>query len=133
MLGAIHIWRPWKLSNFQDSFIPLVHLCTKFFHLLDLERPILNRSLPPLLQQTMEQQQHHASERKKSNQKQNQVKSCSNWLQVLLFGLAQKQCNGIIKRWLYYQTPESKGRFLVNNTLMSDSAYVQSWRKSNFL
>ena len=123
MLGTIHIWRPWKLFNFQDPSIPLVHLCTTIFHPLDLGRPILNRSPLPLLQQTMEQQQHHASEWTKSKQKQNQVTSCSNWPRVLLLDLAHKQRNGIIKGWLHCLTPESKGRFLFNNISMFDSAW----------
>ena len=37
-LGMIHIWPPWKLSNFQDLHI-LAHLRPKFFHPLDLGRP----------------------------------------------------------------------------------------------
>ena len=37
----IHIWRPWKLSSFQDPPPP------KFFHPLDIGRPISNGS-PPL-------------------------------------------------------------------------------------
>ena len=34
-----------------------------------------------------------------------------------MFGLAHKQCNGIIEGWLRCHTSESKGRFLVNNIL----------------
>ena len=71
--------------------------------------------------QTMEQQPHRACERTKSKQKQNQVTSHSNWPRVLLFDLAHKQCNGIIKEWLHCLTSESNGRFLVNNILMFDS------------
>ena len=71
----------------------------------------------------MEQQPHRACERTKSKQKQNQVTSHSNWPRVLLFDLAHKQCNGIIKGWLHCLTPESIGRFLVNNILMFDSAW----------
>ena len=58
------------------------------------------------------------------NKKQNQVMSYSNWPRVLLFDLAHKQCNGIIKGWLHYLTSEPKGRFLVNNTLMFGSWYL---------
>ena len=47
--------------------------------------------------QTMEKQPHRACERMKSNQKLNQVMPHSNWPRVLLFDLAHKQCNGIIK------------------------------------
>ena len=49
--------------------------------------------------------------------------SHSNWPRVLLFDLAHKQCNGIIKGWLHCLTSESKGRFLVNNVLMFGSAW----------
>ena len=44
----IHIWRPWKLSKFQDPPTPLVHLRPTFFHPLDLGRPILNEHTPPI-------------------------------------------------------------------------------------
>ena len=66
------------------------------------------------LTQTMEQQPYHACERTKANQKQDQVTSHSNWPRVLLFHLAHKQRNGIIKWWFHCLTSESKGRFLVN-------------------
>ena len=48
-LGTIHIWYPWKLSNFQDPphLPPPVHLRPKFLHILDLVHPILNEPLPP--------------------------------------------------------------------------------------
>ena len=55
--------------------------------------------------------------------KQNQVTSRSNWPHVILFDLAHKQCNGIIKGWLHCLTLESKGRFLVNNILMFGSTW----------
>ena len=61
----------------------------------------------------MEQQSRRACERTKSKQKQ--VTSYSNWPRVLLFDIAYKQCNCIIKGWLYCLTSESKGRFLLNN------------------
>ena len=66
----------------------------------------------------MEEQPCHACEQTKSKQKQNQLTSDSNYPCVLLFDLAQKQCNGIIKRWLHCLTSESKPRFLVNNTII---------------
>ena len=69
----------------------------------------------------MEQQLQRACERTKSKQKQNQVTSRSNWPCIILFDLAHKQCNGIVKGWLHYLTPESKGTFLVNNILMFSS------------
>ena len=43
LLGMIHKWRPWKLSNFQD---PHVHLRPKFFHCLDLGCPVSNEPPP---------------------------------------------------------------------------------------
>ena len=66
---------------------------------------------------------HFACERTKSKQKQNQVTSYSNWPHILLFDLAQKQCNDIIKGWLHCLTSESNGRFLVNNMLMFGSTW----------
>ena len=63
--------------------------------------------------QTMEQQPHRAREWTKSNKKtQNKVTSYSNWPRVLLFDLAHKQCNGIIKGWLHCLTSDSKGSFI---------------------
>ena len=52
-----------------------------------------------------------------------QVTSHSNWPCVLLFDLAHKQCNGIIKETLHYLKCELIGRFLVSNILMFDSAW----------
>ena len=40
--------------------------------------------------------------------------SHSNRSRVLLFDLAHKYCNGIIKGWLHCLTSESKGRFVSN-------------------
>ena len=71
----------------------------------------------------MEKQPHRACERTKSKQKRKQVKPHSNWPRVLMFNLTHKQCNGIIKGWLHCLTSETKGRFLVNNTLMFCSAW----------
>ena len=62
--------------------------------------------------QTMEQQPHRACEWTKSKQKQNQIKSHSNWPRVLLlFNLAHKQCNCIIQGCLHCLTSESKEGF----------------------
>ena len=47
------------------------------------------------------------------------ITSHSNWPRVLLFDLAHKQCNGIIKGWLHYLKSESNTRFFVNNISMS--------------
>ena len=65
----------------------------------------------------------HVNERTKSKQKQNQVMSHSNWPSVVLFDLAHKPCNGIIKGWLHCLTSDSKGRFLANNILMFGSSW----------
>ena len=54
---------------------------------------------------------------KKSKQKQNQVRSHSNEPSVLLFDLAHKQCNGIVKGWPHCYSSEWKGTFFVNNIL----------------
>ena len=45
----------------------------------------------------MQQQLHRACERTATKQKQNQVASRSHGPRVLLFDLARKHCNGIIK------------------------------------
>ena len=80
------MWRPWKLSNLQDTpsslSIYVQNFFTPFFH---------------------------------------QVTSHSNWPCVLLFDLAHKQCNGIVKRWLHCIS--AKGTFIVNNILMFGSAW----------
>ena len=111
LLGTIHICGPWKLSNFPDP-LPPVHLHQKRF-----------LTPWPRTSSFMEQQPHRACERTKSKQKQYQVKSHSNWLRVLLFDLAHKPWNGIIKGWLHCLTPGSIGRLLVNNILMFDSTW----------
>ena len=70
--------------------------------------------------QTIEQQPHRACESTKSNKKIiNKATSYSNLPRVLLFDLAHKQCNDIIKGWLHYLTSESKGRFLANTILLA--------------
>ena len=116
------------MSNFQD-LPPPVHLRSKLFHPLDFGCPVLNEApptpipLPNPPQKTMEQQPHRACERRKLTEKQNQVTSHSNWPGVLLFDIANKQCNDIIKEWLHCLTPESIRRFLIINVLMFDSAW----------
>ena len=67
----------------------------------------------------MEQQLQHACERTKSKQKQNQAR---HGPRVILFDLAHKQYNGIIKECFDCLTSESKGRIFVNNILMFGSA-----------
>ena len=62
----------------------------------------------------------HANDRNKKKKK-NQITSYSNWPCVLLFDLAHKQCNGIVKRWLHCIS--AKGTFIVNNILMFGSAW----------
>ena len=58
----------------------------------------------------------HVNER---NQNKSKVMSNSNLPRVLLFNLAHKQRNGIIKGWLHFLTSEAKGRLLVNNILLA--------------
>ena len=101
-----------------------VHLRPKFFHPLDLGRPILNepaRPSPKIYGKNIAPSLW--TNKIKTKQKQNQVTSHSNWPRVLLFDLAHKQCNGIIKEWLYYLKPELIRRFFVNNKLMFDSVW----------
>ena len=110
----IHIWRPWKLSSFQDHPTP-VHL-------------VRNSSSPCTLNVQSQTNRplskwYYTCELTKLKQTQNQVTSHSKWPRVLLFDLALKQCNGIIKGWLYCLTSELKGRFLANNILMFGSAW----------
>ena len=73
----------------------------------------------------MVQQLHRAWQRTKSKQKQNQIKSHSNWSRVLLSDLAYKQCNCIIQGWVHGLTSESKGKFLVYNIcVLVNNIYV---------
>ena len=79
-------------------FKTLHHLSIKVQNIsatLTLNFQLVNNSLPHPLHKIMEQQPYCPCERTKSKQKQNQVTSYSNRLRVLLFNLAQKQCNGI--------------------------------------
>ena len=50
--------------------------------------------------------------------------SQSNWPHVLLFDLTNKQCNGILIRWLHCLMLESKGRFLVNNNILTINVWL---------
>ena len=61
----------------------------------------------------------------KRNQNKNKTKSHHIQIlpRVLLFDLAHKQLNGIIKEWLHSLTPESIGTFLFNKIIMFDSAW----------
>ena len=97
-LGMIHIWRPWKLSNFQDP-LPPVHLFPKFFHPLDLGRPISNEPPAPNYNQSVKK----------------------IWSKDDYYMLSTKFI--IIKRWFHCLTSESKGRFLVINKLMFGSEW----------
>ena len=93
--------------RFQYQLINLVWLCTTWKR-----------------KQTIEEQTHRTCEQTKSKQKQKKVTSHSNLPRVLLFDLAYKQYNGIIKGWLHCLMPEWKGRgLLVNNILMFGSAW----------
>ena len=51
-----------------------------------------------------------------------------------MIDLSHKQCNGIIKGWLYCLTLESKGRFFVNTRSSSQKHFViQLHEKLNFI
>ena len=108
-LGTIHIWRPLKLSNFQDP-PALVHLRPIFFHLLDLGCPILNKPLTPLTNY-----QTTTSPCMWTNEIKTKTKASH-----VTFKLTTRS---IIKVWLHSLTPESIGRVLVNNKLMFDSTW----------
>ena len=82
--------------------------------------------------QTMEYKPHRVCEQTKSKQTQNQVTSHSNWTSVILFNLAQKQGNGIIKGWLSYLTSGQKEDFLSVRYCLAQHD-VWSWRQSNLL
>ena len=76
---------------------------------------------------------NRAFERTKSKQKQNQVRSHWSWPRVILFDLAHKRCNGIIKGWLLCLTSEWKGRLLVSNIqLVFGSAWRQAMAQIQF-
>ena len=55
----------------------------------------------------------------KQKHTKNKVTRYSNWPRVLLFDLAHKQCNDIIRGWLHCLTSESKERFLASNILLA--------------
>ena len=116
ILGTIHIWYPWKLSNFQDPRPPMFIYVQNFFSFPWPWTSSFKRTLQPSLAN------YETMWANEMENKQNQVTSHSNWPRVLLFDLAHKQCNGIIKRWLHCLA-EAIGRFLVNNNLMFDSAW----------
>ena len=63
----------------------------------------------------------HVNER---NQNKNKTKLSHVQIDhaLILFDLAHKLCNGIIKEWLHCLTSDSKGRFLVIIMLMFGSA-----------
>ena len=95
---------------------PSIHLCSKFFHPLDLKRPILNEpALPTTTTTTISNKLWnnnrtvHINERNQS--KKNQVTSHLNLSRVLLIDWAHKQYNGIIKGWLHCLTPEASIKY----------------------
>ena len=91
----IHIWRPWKLSNFQD---PHPYPSTS-------EIPLHPRSWTSNFKQTPPLQMIT-----------NELKK--NMIQGWLFGYYMLSTKFIInKRWLHCLTSESKRKFLVSNIL----------------
>ena len=127
LLGTIHIWRSSNYLLFKTADPSSVHLRPKYFHTLDLGRPIWNKS-PHLSNKlwnnngTVDVNKRNQNKNKKQKQ-QNQVTPHSSWLLALLFDLSHKQCNGIIKGWLYCHKPESIERFLADNIFMFYSAW----------
>ena len=120
ILGMMHIWHTGKLSKFQYPLPPCSYTSKNFPPLWPWTSNYKRN--PHSLQQTMEQ--HCACERTESKQKK-KVTSHSNWSRVLSFDLAHKQSNGNIKKWLHCLSSESKGKFLVSNILMFDTACLQ--------
>ena len=80
-------------------------------------QPVLIAQLENLNKQWNNNYTVHVNKR---SQNKNKTKSCHIEIDNAFY-LAHKQCNGIIKGWLYCLTSESKGRFLVN-MLMFGSA-----------
>ena len=80
--GMAHIWRPWKLSNFQDRHLLSIYVQNSSTP-LTLDIQCLTK--PPF------SRWYRACKQKKPKQKQNQVTWHSNWPLVLLFDLAHKQ------------------------------------------
>ena len=132
---SICLWRPRKVSDFQKTLFS-VHLPPNFLHPLDLGRPILNQLPPPPPPPPPSPSTTLANKLWNNNrtvhvneQNQNKNKTTSRHIQIdhtfWFFNLANKQYNGIIindEAWLHCLTLVSKGTFLVNNTLMFDSA-----------
>ena len=135
----IHIWRPWKLSNFQDPKPPLSIYVQNSFTSFTLDVQFQATSPPPLLPMI--------TNKLKENTFQGWLLYVipslrSPFLFIinslilfdfpltsfhlaetsLLFDLAHRKCNGIRKGWLHCLTSEWKGRFLVNSILMFGSA-----------
>ena len=108
--GDTHM-TPWKLSKFQAS-PPTVYLLPNFSTPLPTWPWTSNfkRIFSP---SSTNYGTTNACERTKSKQKQNQITSHSNWPRVLLFRVAHKQCNRIIKRWVHCLTSELKAWCLV--------------------
>ena len=92
-----------KIVQFSRPPTPLVHLRPKFFHPLDLGRPISNDPPPPQMIPCM--RTNEIKTKTKPSQVTFKLTTCS----ILRFS----STNNIIKRLLHCLT--SKGRFLVNN------------------
>ena len=117
------MWRPWKWSNFQDPYT-LSPSTSKIFSPPWPWTSNFKRTRPSLTKNIWKK--HRTVLVNKQNQNKTKTKlstSHSNWPRVLLFDLAHKQCNGIIKKWLLCLKPELMRRFFVNNKLMFDSAW----------
>ena len=108
-LTFLHIWRPWKLSNFHGP--PLLCPSTsKIFSPPGTWKSNFKRTPSPTPPLTHNTHPHTLSNKLWNNNhtvhvnKQNQVTWRSSWPPVLLFDLAHKQCHGIIKEWLHCLT-----------------------------
>ena len=111
-------WSLEKIRNLEQYTLKIIKILRTASLASNITGSYIKKSVPTFLvlilqstcficttwkcKQTMEQQSHRACEWTKSKQKQkeNQVTSHSNWPRVVLFDLAHKKCNGIIKAWL---------------------------------
>ena len=125
----IHIWRPWKLSNFQGPPTPLSIYVQNSSTPLTLDVQFQTNFKPTANQ--LKENTVHVNEQ---NQNRNKTKSPHMQIEcVLLFYLAHKQCICIIKGLLHCQTSSlSKGRFLVNNILIFGSVWCLVIAKNIF-
>ena len=107
-----------------------LHLRPTFFHPLDLGRPILNEpppspALPPRPPHTLSPTNYGTTTAPCIWTNEIKIKTT-----VLLFDLAHKQYDGIIKGWLHCLTPESIRRLLVSNIIVRNQVPAPFLRHS---